>query len=133
MPFLNIKLSVPESAATSARVAELLTELTAELLGKKRSLTSVAVDYGAAEHWHVAEQPMAAQAPATFFLDVKITEGTNTKDQKSAYIAAVFAQLEAVLGPLHPASHVVIDEVRADAWGYEGLTQEQRYVQGKLL
>ena len=133
MPFLNIRLSVPESAETSARVATLLTDLTAQVLGKKRELTSVAVDYVAAAHWHVGGQDMAQQPSATFFLDIKITESTNTKDQKAAYVAAVFSGLESLLGPLHPASYVVIDDVRADAWGYQGLTQEQRYVQGKLL
>lgn len=133
MPYLNIKLCAPESAETSDRVAALLTDLTAEVLGKKRSLTSVAVDYVAAEHWYVGGQAMASQQATTFYLDIKITEGTNTKDQKAAYVADVFAGLEAMLGALHGASYIVIHEVPADAWGYEGRTQEFRYVQGKAL
>ncbi len=36
-------------------------------------------------------------------------------------------------GSLNPASYIVIHEVRADSWGYEGATQEFRYIKGKLL
>ena len=133
MPYLNVRLCAPESAETSGEVAALLTELTADLLGKKRALTSVTVDYVSADHWYVGGQAMASQRATTFYLDIKITEGTNSKDQKAAYVAKVFAGLEAVLGTLHEASYVVIHEVRADAWGYEGRTQEFRYVQGRAL
>lgn len=70
---------------------------------------------------------------ATFYLDIKITEGTNTKNEKADYIAKVFAEFESLLGPLNPASYIVLHEVRADAWGYQGRTQEFRYIQGKLL
>ena len=133
MPYLNIKLSVPETAATSAGVAALLTTLTAEYLGKKRELTSVVVDYISAQHWMVGEQAMAGQSQATFYLEVKVTEGTNTKDQKAAYVAAVHEALQTLLGPLHEASYTVIHEVHADAWGYGGKTQEHRYIQGKHL
>jgi 4-oxalocrotonate tautomerase len=37
------------------------------------------------------------------------------------------------LGTLNPASYVVIQDVRGDSWGYEGLTQEYRYIKGKSL
>lgn len=133
MPYLNIKISGTRTQADSARVAALLTDLTAEVLGKKRELTSVAVEWISPEHWFVAQAPVSEQGVATCFLDIKITEGTNSKDQKAAYVAQVFEKLEAMLGPLHPASYVVIDEVRADAWGYQGLTQEHRYIHGKRM
>lgn len=133
MPYLNIKLSMPENAATSAKVAALLTSLTAEYLGKKRELTSVAVDYVSAPHWMVGEQVVADRSQVTFYLEVKVTEGTNTKDQKAAYVAAVHDALQTLLGPLHEASYTVIHEVHADAWGFGGKTQEHRYIQGKHL
>ncbi len=67
---------------------------------------------------------------ASFFLEVRVTEGTNTSDEKADYVHRVFTALEQVLGPLHPASYVVIHEVRADAWGYQGATQAYRYGDG---
>ncbi len=39
--------------------------------------------------------------------------------------------MNTILGELHPASYVVIMDVPADSWGYEGATQEYRYIKGK--
>jgi 4-oxalocrotonate tautomerase len=66
-----------------------------------------------------------------FFLEVKVTAGTNIKNEKARYIAAVFEALQSLLGNLHPACYIVIHEVPADAWGYQGQTQEARYIHGK--
>ncbi len=133
MPYLNVKLSAPESPETTERIASTLTALTADVLKKKRELTSVALDYISAQRWYIGGASLAAQGTSTFYLDVKITEGTNTKDEKASYVRQVFAAVESVLGKLHPASYIVIHEVRADAWGYAGATQEYRYIDGKRL
>ncbi len=69
---------------------------------------------------------------ASFWLDIVVVDGTNTKDEKAAYVAGVFAAMSALLGPLHPESYVLVREVKADAYGYGGLTQEQRYVERKM-
>ncbi len=131
MPYLNAKLSAPESPATTDRIASVLTALTADVLRKKRELTSVTLDYIGPERWYIGGGAFASQDTTTFYLEVKITEGTNTKDEKARYVQEIFAAMEAALGPLHPASYIVIHEVRADAWGYAGATQEYRYVNGK--
>jgi len=47
------------------------------------------------------------------------------------YIQKIFSEFESVLGKLDPASYIVIDDVRADAWGFAGATQEFRYIQAK--
>ena len=133
MPYLNVKLSAPESPQTTEQIASTLTALTTDVLKKKRELTSVAIEYISAQRWYIGGASLAAQKTTTFYLDVKITEGTNTKNEKAHYVQRVFAAVESVLGTLHPASYIVIHEVRADAWGYEGTTQEYRYVDGKRL
>lgn len=133
MPYLNVKLSTPESPETTEQIASMLATLTVDVLKKKRELTSVAFEYISAQRWYIGGASLATQDTATFYLDVKITEGTNTKDEKANYVRRVFAAVESVLGILHPASYIVIHEVRADAWGYAGTTQECRYVDGKRL
>lgn len=136
MPYLNVRLSTTLPSDAPARVAALLTDLTAEALKKKRELTAVVIDPVRAEHWFIGGAPLGARAQpvaASFFLDIKVTEGTNTKDEKAAYVQRVFAGMQSILGPLDPASYVVLHEVRADAWGYGGATQEFRYVAGKAL
>jgi 4-oxalocrotonate tautomerase len=40
--------------------------------------------------------------------------------------------MTALLGPLHHESYAHVDEVRGDAYGFGGLTQERRYIAGKL-
>lgn len=131
MPYVNAKLSGPHSSNLANKAAAVLADLTVEQLKKDRELTSVAVEFVPAAQWFVGGAALAAQCMTTFHLDVKVTQGTNTKDEKARYVSKVFSAMESLLGKLHPASYVVIHEVRGDAWGYHGLTQEFRYVTGK--
>jgi hypothetical protein len=41
-----------------------------------------------------------------------VSEGTNTKDEKAAYLAAVFKRMGELLGPLHQESYAHVDEVK---------------------
>jgi len=130
MPYLNIKIAASESPEISKKIAVLLTDLTATLLGKKRELTAVAIDYVIPSNWFIAGENVTS---TSFYLDIKVTEGTNTKNEKAAYIKQVFTGLSAILGEVAPASYIVIHEVRADAWGYQAETQEFRYINGRPL
>lgn len=133
MPYLNVKLCTSRSPDESAKIASVLTDLTAEVLKKKRELTAVCIEQAPPEQWYIGGAQLGAQSQSSFYLDIKITEGTNTKDDKAAYVSRVFAALEEIAGPLAAASYIVIHEVHADAWGYQGQTQEFRYVKGKAL
>ncbi len=133
MPYLNIRISEPESQDRTKAVAETLAKLTATILHKKQELTSIAVEYVAGTKWFVAGTPVSAQDVKTFFLEINITEGTNTKDEKARYVKEVFSTMEAILGKLHPASYIIIRDLTADSWGYSGETQEFRYIKGKNL
>ncbi|WP_367144204.1 4-oxalocrotonate tautomerase family protein [Pantoea stewartii] len=133
MPYLHLSLSGRPSPDLVREVAEKLTTLTEELLGKKRELTAVAVSTLPAENWFIGGNPIAKDSLTTFYLDIKVTEGTNTKNEKAAYVGAVFSAMSVICGELASASYVVIHEVAADAWGYSGQTQEFRYIKGKAL
>lgn len=128
MPYLHIRLTSPKDVPASSEVAQTLTQLTAKLLGKKQELTAITVERVPPDQWFVGGASVAATQQATFYFEVKITEGTNTKAEKSAYVQQVFNALVHLLGPLSAASYIVISEVRADSWGYQGLTQEFRYI-----
>ncbi len=132
MPYLNVKLSVAPSAELAKRVAETLATHTAEILGKKPEVTAIAVEFVEPAQWFVGGRPVDARSTTTFYLDVKITEGTNTKAEKTHYIARVFEDMQSAIGPLTPASYIVIDDVRADAWGFEGKTQEYRFISKQM-
>ena len=132
MPYLNLNLPVAPSADVSAKAAEVLTQLTAELLGKKPELTAVAITATPPGAWYIGGRALPA-GRSSFYLDIKVTEGTNTKNEKARYVKAIFDAMRTLLGDLAPASYVVIHEMHADAWGYSGQTQEFRYIQGKQL
>ena len=133
MPYLNIKLSGVASDETSKQVAEKLTYLTAELLHKKRELTSVAVEFLPRDSWFIGGSSLTSRSEQSFFLDIKVTEGTNTKDEKAQFVEQAFQAIEGIVGALASASYIVIHAVPADAWGYQGQTQEYRYIKGKAL
>lgn len=131
MPILNLTLSTATnnaSAEQSQRAAAILLRLTNDILHKAQPLTSIAISHVPQQHWYIGEQSLAQQEKASFFLDIKITDETNTAIEKAAYIKAVFEEMAGLLGPLHDVSYVHIDDARPAAWGYGGLTQQYRAV-----
>jgi 4-oxalocrotonate tautomerase len=131
MPILNLKISAHPSPELVTAASELLLELTTRILHKKREVTSIAIDFVPPEHWVVGGRTLAAQGKRSFYLDIKVVDGTNTKDEKAAYVAAVFEAFAKLLGDLHDESYLHVHDVRADAYGYGGRTQEFRYIVGK--
>jgi len=132
MPILNLKVSANRSASLSRTLSEGLVEATARILRKKPEITAVAIEYVSPEDWIVGGASLAEHGKASFWLDIKVVDGTNTKDEKALYLTEVFGLMGRILGDLHPESYVLVHEVPADAYGFGGLTQEHRYVAGKL-
>lgn len=132
MPILQVTLSGTSDPALAAQVAQTLSALTAEHLRKDPALTSIAVTFLPPELWFVGGTSLKAAGLSSFWLDIAVVDGTNTKDQKAAYLAAVFAAMERHIGPLHRESYILVREVKADAYGYGGRTQESRYVEKAL-
>jgi 4-oxalocrotonate tautomerase len=130
MPILNVLLSGPANAQTTREVATLLSDLTSRLLNKKPELTSIAVRYVEPEHWVVGGCTLAEQGKSSAYVEIKITDETNTRAEKAAYIQAVFNGLSALMPKLHHESYIHVDDVRAGAYGYGGLTQEYRAQHG---
>ncbi|MFO0585452.1 MAG: hypothetical protein U0229_24485 [Anaeromyxobacter sp.] len=131
MPFLDVRLSA-RPAPDPAGVAATLTELTARILKKKPEVTAVAIQVVEPTHWFAAGRSLAAQERSSFFLDVRVTAGTNTKDELAAYVREVFRAMGVLLGALHEESYVHVHEVPAHGYGYGGLTQEHRYIRATL-
>lgn len=131
MPILTVLLSTQPSVATSEKVAARLSGLTAEILHKKPELTSIAIQHVDAAHWFVGGPSLTVQRKTSFFLDIRISDETNTADEKARYIAAVFSAMADILGDLHHESYVHVHDVRAAAYGFGGLTQQYRAVKAQ--
>jgi len=133
MPLITVTFSTSRPAASlKAEVAAAVSGLTASILHKDPKVTAIIVKSVEATDWFGGGTSLAEQRLASFWLDIHVTEGTNTKDEKAAYIAAMFKRMGELLGPLHHESYLHVDEVRGDAYGFGGLTQERRYIAGKL-
>lgn len=131
MPMITLQIASEPDPRLARDAARLVTSRTAEILGKDPEVTAVAVEFIPRRQWFIAGRSTEELGRTAFFLDVRISDGTNTKDEKARYVAAMFAELDRLLGGVDQESYVHVDDVRADAYGYGGLTQERRYVQSK--
>lgn len=127
MPILNVKISGDASAERSQQIAQMLSRHTQEILNKRPELISIAISYIDPVHWIVGGETLTKQKKSSVYLDIKITDETNSKSEKAAFIKAVFKSFEGLLGDLHHESYIYVEDVRAAAYGYGGLTQEYRY------
>ena len=127
MPIINVKVSAEKSLEMTARISELLLEKTTGILRKRADLTAIAIDYIDPEHWIVGGRSLKAQGKNSFYFDIKVVDETNTKAEKARYVAEVFEAFRALLGDLHEESYIYVQDVRATAYGFGGLTQEDRF------
>jgi 4-oxalocrotonate tautomerase len=130
MPSLNLKIAGPAQAPAIQELVAHLVTLTTEVLGKKKEVIAVAVELVPAERWFIGGRRLMP-GRAAFQLEINVCEGTNTRDEKAAFVAGAHAVAEAVLGAVDPVSYTMVHEVRADAYGYGGMTRERRDIEGK--
>lgn len=124
MPFIRITVFGPTLAPE--QVALLQTETTnlmESVLGKVADLTSVLVEQPAAASWTIGRNAMRIAA----HVNATITAGTNSAPEKARFIDLIMKLLKSTFGSeLSPATYVVVEEVPAQSWGYDGRTQESR-------
>jgi 4-oxalocrotonate tautomerase len=127
MPILNVKVSGTKSAEMTKQITDLLLDITTRILKKKKEVTAIAIDYVEKDCWIVGGKLLSEQNKNSFYFDIKVTDETNTKDEKAQYIKEAFEGFEKILGNLHEESYVYVADVRATAYGFGGKTQEYRY------
>ena len=133
MPLITVSYSSSRNnPSLKADIAAAVSDLTAKILHKDPKVTAIVVKSVDAADWFAGGSSLAKQKLASFWLDIHVTDGTNTKDEKAAYLAAMFKRMGELLGPLHEETYLHVDEVRGDAYGFGGLSQERRYIAGKL-
>ena len=126
MPTLHLQLCPPQEPARLRALAQALTQLSTTVLGKRAAVTALHIQQTEASLWALGGQ--APSAPMAM-LEIRISQGSNTDEEKAAFVAQAFAALQAHLGGssrLAEASYVTVLEVPAQNWGYGGLTQARR-------
>jgi len=127
MPILNVKVSAQRSSQMTMSISKILLELTSRILHKDPEVASIAIEYINPEDWIVAGKSLAEHGKSSIYFDIKVTDETNTKAEKAQYIREAFDAFSNLLGALHNESYIYVQDVRATAYGFGGLTQEYRY------
>lgn len=121
MPYINLKTNLVNIEEKKEELLDLILSSTKNILRKDEKVTSVLIE-NISNEWFINKEDSV-----TFFLEIKITKDTNTKEEKKEYIKRIFQGIEKLEQNINKASYVIITEVEADSWGYDGITQEQRY------
>lgn len=127
MPILNVKVSANPTPELHGQINALLLDITTRILRKKPEVTAIAIDYVSREHWTIGGKTLEEIGKHSVYFDIKITDETNTKDEKARYIQEAYEGFQKILGTLDEKSYVYVQDVRAAAYGYGGKTQEYRY------
>lgn len=121
MPFVRLTTAAPLTSDARRELASGITELMAHVLHKKRELTAVLVETPDAQ-WTIG----GADEPKSLHLEASITAGTNTVSEKAEFLRAAMDLLRHQVGSLPEATYVVVREIPATDWGYDGRTQAAR-------
>ena len=127
MPHIAIQLSGSRHAERQQQISQAMAQLTQDILGKRPEVIAIAFTQVAAQDWWIAGQTLEELGQSAFQLDISITDETNTKAEKAAYLQAVYEAMASLLPRLHEVSYVHLVDARAAAYGYGGKTQEFRY------
>jgi len=133
MPMINVQYATPKALRDLVpAIAAVVGKLTNTVLGKDPGVIAISVEEENPANWFIAGKSLEQHQLAAFWVDVRITDGTNEREEKAAFVAAMFEEMKKLLGPLHSECYVHVDDVRGDAYGYGGLTQNERYYRSKL-
>ncbi|WFP75235.1 4-oxalocrotonate tautomerase family protein [Mesorhizobium sp. WSM4906] len=132
MPIINVSVTGKPDAKLSAAIAKDITGITATHLRKDPTITAVAVNYIDPQHWFAGGRSLAEHGANSFWLDIKVVDGTNTKLELEAYLKAVFDAFGRLLGGVHEESYALVHEVPAAGYGFGGKSQEFRFISARL-
>lgn len=125
MPKLILTVNQPVDAQVKAKLAEGLTALTAEHLKKVPAVTMVNIQDNLSD-WYINSSKNGSET-LSYDLLIQITAGTNSDEEKEAWLAATNALLRQELGVNHELpNYITILDVDGKSWGWNGLSQYAR-------
>jgi 4-oxalocrotonate tautomerase len=130
MPYVDVQCQPSPDSQQANTLARGITDALAEVTGKRREVTAVRIGSPSAQVWTIGGEPCQE---TTACLDIKITAGTNSQEEKAALMARLQRLLEDTLGHLAEASYILIHELPAENWGYAGHTQAARAQQMTMV
>ncbi len=126
MPYINIRLSKNLETEQRKKLYEETTMLMNTVMGKNPEVTVVNIQESDPQQWSVNANSLTVNDPTGAYVDIKVTDQTNTPEEKAEMIAKTVKMLQDIVGTIQEACYVVIDDISADSWGYNGETQAAR-------
>lgn len=126
MPYINIRLGKNLDNEQRIQLFEQTTTLMNTVMRKRRKVTVVHIQESEPQQWSTNSIPLSAESTVGAYVDIKVTDGTNTVDEKAEMVSQTVKMLNDVVGIMQEACYVVIDDLPADSWGYNGKTQAAR-------
>ena len=125
MPFLRATVLSPDAdEAVAERLHDGLAKLATTVLAKASDVTSVLIEPVRQGAWFVG----GARVTVAAHVVITVTAGTNTPEQKAAFVEQTFALLRNLLGSaLSEATYVVVNEADHESWGFGGKTVSTRH------
>ena len=121
MPFINIRTAPGNlSDAEATQLIDRTTALMRDIMKKKAERTTVFIEPADATLWAVGGTLISDRGGRAVFMDIKITQGTNTTTEKEAMVEESHRMLTEVLGAIPEATYIKIDEISGESWGKAG-------------
>ncbi len=132
MPMINVQYATPKARRDLVpAIAAAVGKLTNAVLGKDPGVIAISVEEETPANWFIAGKSLEQHQLAAFG-SMCASPTAPMSAGKAAFVAAMFEEMKKLLGPLHNECYVHVDDVRGDAYGYGGLTQNERYYRSKL-
>lgn len=126
MPYINIRLGCKINDKQREQLNNKTTHFMNTIMGKRREVTVVHIMESEPKQWATNSNQLTKEEPTGAYVDIKVTDGTNTPEEKSEMIYQTVEMLKNVVGTIQEACYVVIHDIPANSWGYNGKTQEER-------
>lgn len=127
MPFVDLALHHPSPSPEALQAVRAgLTRLMADVLHKRADLTVAAITVHPAGAVAIGGADLAAGHWWSGRLVACVTQGTNTDEEKAGFLGEAYRLLCRHLGEPASPFYIVVQEVPAGAWGYDGRSQASR-------
>lgn len=126
MPYINIRIGTTLNRVKRENLHQKATYLISSIMGKRQEVTTVHIQEDSPQQWATNSVGLNAESPIVAYVDIRVTKGTNTPEEKANMISETIKMLKNEIGTIQEACYVVIDEVPANSWGYNGKTQAER-------
>lgn len=126
MPYINIRLGATLNASQHKQLYKETTSLMNTIMRKRPEVTVVHIQESEPRFWSTDSSALEPHDPIGAYVDIKVTEGTNTPEEKAEMISQTVKMLKESIGAVQDACYVVIDDIPATSWGYDGKTQAER-------